>query len=266
MTDILNVEIFSSVKSVEGWFTRANRNQFNPNGEIPGLNCGLNTTASNRETERNRKKCFSMIGLDFNQVALAHQVHGNQVKIVNRGGIYPATDAFVTDQPGLALTIQVADCAALLIADPGSEVVAAVHAGWRGAMNGIVERTVQTMERQGASVDQMLAWISPCISQRYFEVGEEVAEQFPPKFVSRDFGPKPHVDLRGAVRHELMGCGVTASRIQTDNGCTFQEEKLYYSWRRDRDTAGRMLALVRIQAEDKSDGNGNQYGKSERIN
>lgn len=177
------------------------------------------------------------------EVALANQVHGTQVQTVTQGGTYPETDGFVTRVPGLYLCIRVADCAALLLWDPEAGVAAAAHAGWRGAAGGIVDETLNAMEREGAAASRIRTFVSPCISAGRYEVGEEVAGQFPDEFVYRKDYAKPHVDLRAFLRRQLADAGVRTGRIEIHPGCTWNDPE-YHSYRRDGESAGRMAALI----------------------
>jgi len=150
-------------------------------------------------------------------------------------------DAICCDTPGKLLCIRVADCVPILLATPDGKRVAAVHAGWRGLVAGVIEAAVAQFD------DDFVAVVGPCISARHFEVGEEVAAQFGAGFVRRDFGDKPHVDLRAAARDRLEAAGVSA--LEVASSCTYAEEADFYSHRRDvthrglADT-GRMAALI----------------------
>lgn len=243
--ELQRVSLIDGDDSVSGWFTTRSAGSVNRQGAIPGLNCGFNTSAPRDEVERNRQQLLETLGLDAEQVAFAGQVHGNRVRVVRSGGHYPETDGLITTQRGIFLAIQVADCAAVLLADTENRVVAALHAGWRGAVSEIVPETVNQMSAEsGVDPEQLIAWISPCISQERFEVGEEVAEQFPGEFVRREGGAKPHVDLKGFIRKQLLDAGLRSDRIDLDPGCTFTDAGRYYSWRRDRHQSGRMLAVI----------------------
>ncbi|MDG5766463.1 peptidoglycan editing factor PgeF [Balneolales bacterium ANBcel1] len=179
------------------------------------------------------------------RLSMARQVHGTHVAFTDKPEIIDNTDALVTNRVNLAIGVLVADCAAVLIADPVYRIVAAVHAGWRGAAGNIVEKGVATMIRAGAEPDVMQAYISPCISVANFEVGEEVAEKFPQRFVDYT-GVKPHVDLKGFLRQELMDTGIPDDRIQVDGRCTLQEAETLHSYRRDGNDSGRMLAVIAL--------------------
>lgn len=177
-------------------------------------------------------------------MAVAQQVHGERVAWVEAPGLVPETDGLVTATDGLTLGIKVADCAAILFCDPVAGLSAAVHAGWRGAVGGIHRNALRMMTEAGGEPVRTHAWISPCIGLAAFEVGEEVADRFPSRFVFREGFAKPHVDLGGFLHNELINAGLSASRIQMDGRCTVDHPDLFWSYRREAKDAGRMMALI----------------------
>lgn len=230
---------------VSGYFTLRNHHTFNPEAEIAGLNLGLNTNETKEVIMQNREQLFNQLGIAAHEIALGIQVHKTDVAYVEKGGIYPDTDALVTDVPGLALGIQVADCAAILLADERNKVIGAAHAGWRGAARGIVSTSISRMQAQGAQPGLIKAYISPCISLQKFEVGEETAACFPSEFVDYASYQKPHVDLKRFIEYELLKAGVLEQHIETDAGCTVSEDR-FYSYRRQKDRSGRMLGIIKL--------------------
>lgn len=244
--DYQKTAIFESVAGFDGWFTRRSP-EFNRNGALPGLNCGFTTAAPVEEVKRNRQALFERVKIDAGSVVSAGQVHGDHVEFVESGGFFPETDALVTAHRGVTLTIQVADCAAILLADPEAGVMGAVHAGWRGSVNGIVTASLNMLYRHGAKPERVLAAVCPCIGPARFEVGEEVARLFDEQYVDRQLVRKPHVNLRAAICGELEENGIPSGQIEVDSGCTFTQRDLYYSWRRDGEKAGRMLAMIRME-------------------
>lgn len=230
---------------VSSWFSLRNRESVHPERTISGLNLGLNTEEEEDVILNNREQLLAKIGLDAHQIAYAVQVHKTHVEEVNHGGTYPNTDAFVTTKPNLALAIQVADCAALLFADPVNHVIGAAHAGWRGAAGNIVPKTINKMKELGAEVEQIKVFVSPCISLKNFEVGEEVAEQFPDEFVDRTNYEKAHVDLKEFLRWQLLEEGMMESKIELDTQCTISDSQ-FYSYRRQKEKSGRMMAIIKL--------------------
>jgi YfiH family protein len=151
----------------------------------------------------------------------------------------------VTTTPRLLLAIATADCAPVLLADPAAEVVGACHAGWRGAVAGIAARTVQTMVEHGARPSSLRAHVGPCLSREAFEVGPEVAGQFDAAVVHRrEAWPKPHVDLKDALRRQLCAAGLTDDHIEMSGHCTLQEDDTFFSHRASGGTTGRMFGAI----------------------
>lgn len=245
MITVYNPEIFEDLSGIEAIFTDANRTTVNSNGTVPGLNLGYNTCASNEEVNQNFERLFQGIGWDSDRLVLANQVHGSHIEVVNEPGIVDEADGIITKNKNLALGIRVADCAAILIADPVNRIIGAFHAGWKGAADGIVDAGINRMTALGGDPDAFHVYISPCISCRNFEVGEEVATRFPDMFVVRGAYAKPHVDLKGFLIHRMNDLGVDLSRIQAANECTLDDSR-YYSYRRERERAGRMLATIKL--------------------
>jgi len=245
--DIIRPELFSDGSAVKAWFTLKNADSVDTEGEIEGLNLGFNTGSDSDEVARNRRLLYRLLNLDPDRVAYGKQVHGTRIRQVSSGGIYPETDGLITRVPGLALAIQVADCAALLMADPEAGAVAAVHAGWRGAAGGIVPEAVGQLKRLGSEPSGILVYVSPCISIENFEVGEEVAEQFPVEFVDRQHYPKAHVDLKAFLKQQLLDAGVPAKQIELDDRCTIEDPVRFYSYRREKQRSGRMMGLIVLE-------------------
>ncbi|MDZ7715366.1 MAG: peptidoglycan editing factor PgeF [Balneolaceae bacterium] len=240
---ILKPKIHSSV---DAWFTLKNED-INKKDGIQGLNLGNNTSQPAEEIEQNRKKLFNELNINPAWFADANQVHGTKVQTINQGGTYSETDGLITQIPGLALAIQVADCAAVLMADPSQSIIAAVHAGWRGAVGGILEKAISQMESLAASPSNIQAFISPCISLAQFEVGNEVAELFPDEYVDYESYKKPHIDLKGFIKSRLNQSGLTDDHIKIHEGCTVTDEENFYSYRREGEGSGRMMGIIKIK-------------------
>ena len=188
------------------------------------------------------------------EVALAKQVHGTNVHIVEKAFTpdnRPEADALVTTRPGIALGILTADCAPVLLADPQAGVIGAAHAGWKGAVSGVLARTVETMESLGANRSNIIAAIGPSISPQNYEIGEEMAQtiggQFPDAadFIVTEGWPKPHFDVPGLVRHQAVTLGLKS--VETVGTCTYADPDLYFSHRYATHHgigAGRQIALI----------------------
>lgn len=240
--------VFSDSERVHACFTYANRELIPGKGEISGLNFGLNTPASIEEIDDYLKLLFQRLSWGGDDIALARQVHGTTVKVVDKPGIYDQVDGLVTSQAGLTIGIQVADCAAILLADERAGVAGAFHAGWRGAADQIVPAGLKVMESEGATISDLKVYVSPCISVSHFEVGEEVSVRFPASCRLEGNGEKPRVDLKKALELQLLDAGVNPSNIEIDPNCTYADTALY-SYRREGTGSGRMLAAIQLKVQ-----------------
>lgn len=245
MITVYHPEIFNGIDSLEAIFTEADRDLVNNKGTIPGLNLGYNTAASTDEVDRNFNSLFKKLGWLDQKYSIANQVHGTRIEIVSKPGVIKDTDGLITTTSNLALGIRVADCAAVLIADPVKRIIGAFHAGWKGASHGIIPAGINTMKKLGGDPVNFLVFISPCISLKNFEVGEEVADQFPDQFIYREGFNKPHIDLKGFIMNQLVQKGVIESNIQLSEKCTVDDER-FFSFRRERERAGRMLGMIKL--------------------
>jgi len=245
--DLIYPEIFRDKSTVECLFTTANRNSRDQKEGLDGLNFGINTEEEDQVVSENYNHLFDHLGWKQQKIALARQVHGNRIAGVEQPGIYENCDGLVTTRPDLPLGIQVADCAAVLVADTKNKIIGAFHAGWRGAESNIVENGIDSMIRLNADPKYSFAYISPCISLEKFEVGEEVAALFPDEFTDRVNFRKPHVDLKQILHRQLLNCGLTENNIDVSGECTVSDNR-FFSFRRERSAAGRMLGLIKINS------------------
>ncbi len=211
-------------------------------GLYAGLNCGLGSNDVRANVLENRGLVAGHLSATATEVVTPYQVHGAVAVIVDR----PFTntepvkaDAIVTRIPGLAIGVLTADCTPVLFADPGAGVVAAAHAGWKGAMGGVVESAIKAMETLGASRSRIRAAVGPSISQQAYEVGPEFEAQFlaadrVTKVYFQKFDPagKPHFDLPGFVQSRLAAAGI--GQIEMVTPCTYGDESKFYSFRRSQ--------------------------------
>ena len=229
---------------VESYFTL--KNNVLENGVVKGLNLGFNTIDEEAIVSANRSLLLRTLNLDIEQFATAQQIHSNEVIYVEKGGMYENVDGLVTNKDNIALAIQVADCGAVLIADTTNKVIGAAHAGWRGARSGVIENTIELMKKYGGEPDNMNVFISPCISLRNFEVGKEVATQFPDEVVDYEHFTKPHIDLVQYIRTKVEELGVSSERIEVNGRCTVEESNSFYSYRREKEKSGRMMGIIKL--------------------
>lgn len=176
---------------------------------------------------------------------LLKQVHG--ASVVDASAHEPGCegDALVAGDPGQFVAVKTADCVPLLLADPGTRLVGAVHGGWRGTQAGIAAAAVAELARRGADPSRLLAAAGPCIRVCCFEVGPEVAVLFRDIFPERsDLSGRTRVDLIEATRRQLTVAGLRPERIALDGPCTVCAGDEFHSWRRDRRTGARMFSAI----------------------
>ncbi|SMO32790.1 peptidoglycan editing factor PgeF [Paracoccus laeviglucosivorans] len=218
-----------------GFFTRRGGAS---SGLFAGLNCGFGSSDQAEIVAINRGRVSDAMGVGRDRLATVHQVHSADVAVLRAGD--QATDfakiradGIVTDQPGVALAVLTADCQPILLADPQAGVIGAVHAGWRGALSGVIEAAVGAMNDLGAT--RIRAVIGPSISQRAYEVGEEFMDEFLTedtdlqRFFSGGPSGKPMFDLPGFGLMRLRDAGVTA---EWTGHCTYSDPDRFYSYRR----------------------------------
>lgn len=209
-------------------------------GIYAGLNCGLGSRDQREHVVENRRRVAAHLGARPSALLTCHQVHSAEAVVVAQvweAGASPKADALVTNVPGLALGALAADCAPVLFADPAARVIAAAHAGWKGALTGILESTIGAMVSLGARASRIGAVLGPCIGLDAYEVGPE----FKARFVeadpdnSRHFkvlteGGRAHFDLPGYVLDRLAKAGLDT--VETVSACTFTDEQRFFSYRR----------------------------------
>ncbi len=229
-------------------------------GVYDSLNCGVGSNDDPNRVQENRRRAMAMVDLPAEALTTAYQVHSPDVTVVERPWTLaerPKVDAMVTVRPGIALGISTADCAPVLFADATAGVIGAAHAGWRGAIGGVLEATVAAMVRLGAEAPRIRAVVGPCIGQASYEVGPE----FPAPFLAQDpdnarffiAGKRAGhsmFDLAGYVAGRLARLGLDA--IDNLHCDTCAEADLFFSYRRKTLTGepdyGRSLSVIALLA------------------
>jgi YfiH family protein len=221
-------------------------------GLYESLNCGPGSSDAAEAVAENRSRIVSALDAgDAVRLVSLSQIHSAIVHALPAWGTprregaakdqRPEGDAMVTATPGLALGILTADCAPVLLADPKARVIGAAHAGWKGALGtvegGVLEATLDGMEKLGASRDRIGAAIGPCISQNNYEVGWEFRDRFLEQGLKhrRFFTPSDRhghyrFDLAGYAAHRLTAAGVGS--VETLAVCTYPPENGFFSFRR----------------------------------
>lgn len=209
-------------------------------GVYASLNCGYGSGDTRDAVAENRLRVARHLGGASDDIVTVHQSHSAEAIIVDalftRDHV-PRADAVVTRTPGLAVGALAADCTPVLFAEPSAGVIAAAHAGWRGALSGILQSTVAAIETLGGQRGQIRAVIGPTIYQAAYEVGPEFEKTFldiDPNYQQFFQRPapdsRPYFDLPGFCRHQLENCGVGA--ISAIPACTYENESLLFSYRR----------------------------------
>ncbi len=204
----------------------------------------------------NRARVADALGVAPERLLSLWQVHGTKVVTAGPEGWAerPKADAVVTADPSVAISVLTADCAPILFRDPEAQVIGAAHAGWRGALDGIVGTTLAAMERLGARTASVRAVIGPTISQRAYEVGPEFFETFRAEEAGfeRHFAPghgdRLHFDLPGFVLGCLREAGV--AEAASVGACTYSEPERFFSYRRSTHAGepdyGRLISAIRL--------------------
>ena len=222
-------------------------------GFYASLNCGRGSNDDPAAVEANRAAAARALGVGPGALATCHQVHSARAVTVREPGPPEEADALVTDRPGLVLGVLTADCAPVLLGDAEAGVVGAAHAGWRGALGGVIEAAVEAMAALGARPERIAAAVGPCIGPGAYEVGPE----FEARFLDRDpgsarffdhGGERARFDLPGYVLHRLAAAGV--GRAEWTGHCTHDDAARFFSHRRSRRAGepdyGRLISLVRL--------------------
>jgi YfiH family protein len=232
-----------------GFFTRAGGVS---EGDFASLNCGYSSGDEITRVEANRARALDRLGMAPASLCTVRQVHSAEVVIARAPQpTRPSAeaDALVTDRPGVTLGVLSADCAPVLLADPDAGVIGAAHAGWRGALGGVIEATVEAMVRLGAVQDRMHAAIGPCIAQVSYEIGPELLTRFTQDdpscadlFARVAASDRLLFDLKGYVLRRLGRAGIEQRMALSDD--THADEARFFSARRTRQRGGERFGLL----------------------
>lgn len=186
-----------------------------------------------------------------NRLAIPIQIHGCRIAEATRPTYgpateYPDTDALITQEVRLALTIKTADCVpVLLYSEKAPHYIAAIHAGWRGTLQRIVSLTLQELKKRGVDTTHVLAMIGPCIRANAYEIDQDVAQHFDAKYLRKNRNTsKYHLDLAQANTDQLLECGVPSKNIFDTQACTYTQNDLYYSYRKEGPKADRLVSWI----------------------
>jgi YfiH family protein len=226
-------------------------------GICAGLNVGLGSDDDRTAIAENRRRAIAAVAPGARLVTV-HQIHSPEVVYAEApwpDDARPRADAMVTDRPGLALGILTADCAPLLLADAEAGVIGAAHAGWKGALGGVVEATITAMERLGADRTRIAAAVGPCIARKSYEVDEDFFRRFAEadleneRFFAAGAREAHHqFDLEGFTLSRLAAAGL--GRIEALGEDTYSQPDLFFSFRRATHRGepdyGRQVSLIAL--------------------
>jgi len=224
-------------------------------GVFAGLNCGHGSSDQTEAVTINRARVAEAMGLGAESLVGVHQVHSADVVTVTGPlDTLPRADALVTAVPGIALSVLTADCQPVLLADPQAGVVGAAHAGWKGAIAGVLDATVAAMAALGAEPARIHAVIGPTISQRAYEVGPEFLDRFRAedsdslRFFAAGAGDRLHFDLPGYGLARLRAAGI--GHAEWTGHCTYADPARFFSFRRTTHAReadyGRLLSAITL--------------------
>jgi YfiH family protein len=212
----------------------------------------LPQTSGGSLSEKDILRLCRIVGVNPRRLTTAQQVHGGDTARVTSYAreVIPSTDALLTSLPGQAIAVFTADCVPGFLYDPLTPAVAIFHAGWRGTLLGIAQKTVQAMQEEfGSKPDKLIATLGPAISGENYPVSDEVGSTFIAGFgegypgITREKGGY-ELDLRTINVEQLAGCGVARASIYVNQQCTYAESDRYYSYRREGASAGRMMSVI----------------------
>jgi hypothetical protein len=228
-------------------------------GIYASLNCGVGSSDNQDHVAENRTRFASDLGTTPQALVSPYQIHSADVVVVEEPWVRadaPKADAVVTAQTGLAIAVSTADCVPVLFADSKARIVGAAHAGWRGALSGVLEATLDAMVHLGAERTRISTCIGPAISQQAYEVGDEFEENFlkedsaSARFFQRTSeAEKPHFDLTGYVAARLQSA--QAGSVEDLQLCTYGDTTRFFSYRRschrNEDDYGRQISAIMIE-------------------
>lgn len=243
-------DLLSDVR--HGFFTRKGGAS---SGVYAGLNCGSGSSDLAEIVNINRTRVAGAMDVAPDALVGVYQIHSADVQVITETTTdRPKADAMVTNTRGVALGVLTADCQPVLFADTQAGVIGAAHAGWGGALKGVLGNTVDAMVKLGAERGNIKASIGPCISQRAYEVGPEFFEDFIAedngyaRFFANGAGDRMQFDLPGFGLHMLRQAGV--GEAEWTRHCTYGDEERFYSYRRatHRKEAdyGRLISVIRL--------------------
>ncbi|MEW9676553.1 peptidoglycan editing factor PgeF [Lentibacillus sp. L22] len=222
------------------------------------FNHGLHVQDDKQDVLNNRKRLAQMLGFPLQDWVGAEQVHATEIITVTdddkgKGSVsledsLAGVDGIITNKPGILCTAFFADCVPLFFFDQTTGYIGIAHAGWKGTVNRMAEKMVKQLQHTGSDVRHLNVIIGPCISQANYEVDQRVIQSIPTQLqkhtVKKLANHRYLLDLKQLNKEILLQCGVFRHNIGITNYCTFRDESLFFSHRRDHGKTGRMLGFI----------------------
>lgn len=230
-------------------------------GRFSSFNCGLHVQDVKEDVIENRNKLAESIDFPLDKWVCGEQVHDVRIHeaTISHSGKGSQTvessltgvDGIFTKEKGILLTAFFADCIPLYYFDPIEEIIGITHAGWKGTVKGIAKEMVEKFLANGSKPENILVTIGPGISQKYYEVDEYVVSHIEENFRKKTLRPKENgrflLDLKALNREILLQYGILRHNIDMTNYCTYRDEEIFFSYRRDEGKTGRMLGFIGMQ-------------------
>jgi YfiH family protein len=248
--EILTAETLGAIR--HGFFTRKGGTS---SGIFQGLNCGTSSSDQTEAVKINRGLVADAMQVPLDNLTGVHQIHSAKVITIHSANTdLPKADALVTATKGIALSVLSADCQPVLFADAKTGVIGAAHAGWKGALDGILAQTVEAMIAIGAKRKNICAVIGPCISQRAYEVGPDLMDSFMEqdpdntRFFAQGNKDRLQFDLPGFGLKCLREIDIPTA--EWTHHCTYSDPDRFYSYRRSvhqkEADYGRLIAAISL--------------------
>lgn len=208
------------------------------------LNLGLNVDDKKENVLENRKRFFEFLNIPPDKVVMQKQIHSDNINVVKDTCFIEGSDALITDEKNLFLTISIADCVPVFLYSPEKGVIAGIHSGWKGTESKIAAKTLEKMKNEFAvDTNDVIAFVGPGISVENYEVSKEVAEKFDEGSYKVIEG-KYFLDLKKDIYEQLIMKGVKKENIEVSPYCTFRDNELFHSHRREKGFTGRMFGVI----------------------
>jgi YfiH family protein len=214
-----------------------------------GLNLSYSVGDTNENVQQNRSLFFGNLGISLSSIATQTQMHSNKVLRISAPGHFENNDAFITNEKNIFLCVTIADCYPVFLFDAKKNVIASIHSGWRGTINGIVQSTLALMNKEFLSLPKNIyCFIGVGAGKCCYEVQNDVASQFEPKYLVQNDATHYFLDLQACIKNILMKGGIPEDNIETTSHCTIHQPDLFHSYRREGNRSGRMVGVIGMKS------------------